>query len=187
MVLFSDNFDSQTAGSTTPVNWTRTGGSSGDWSIASDGSQVLEQNGSLSSTPRFEDASGASGAPWSGAASVTARVKLLATGSSNQAALVCVRYTSTSSYYCVALVPTGVQIQTVVGGGAGASAVFPETIAVGTFYTLKLGVDVAGLLTASFGGATVGTYTPAALANGFAAVGTASMRAEFDDFVVTRP
>jgi hypothetical protein len=185
-VLFSDNFDSQTAGTMTPTNWTRMGGSMGDWSIATDGTQVLAQSGSLSSTPRFEDASGASGLPWSGATSVAARVKLTATGSGNPAALVCVRYTSTTNYYCVGLVPTGVQILTAVGG-TSASGVFPETVTVGTFYDLKLSVDANGLLTASFNGATAGTFMPAALASGHAAVGTISMEAEFDNFVVTRP
>jgi hypothetical protein len=185
-VLFSDNFESQTAGTMTPANWTRMGGSMGDWSIATDGTQVLAQSGSLSSTPRFQDASGASGLPWSGATSVAARVKLTATGSGNPAALVCVRYTSTTNYYCVGL-PTGVQILTVVGGSANASGVFAETIAMGMFYDLKLSVDASGLLMATFNGAPAGTFMPAALASGYAAVGTISMKAEFDNFVVTRP
>jgi hypothetical protein len=188
-VLFSDNFDSQAAGTSAPTNWTRNGGSSGDWSIATDGTQVLAlaQSGSPSSTPRFQYASGASGAPWSGATSVAVRVKITATGSSNPAAMVCVRYMTTSNYYCAALVPTGVQILTVVGGSANASGVFAETIAMGMFYDLKLSVDASGLLMATFNGAPAGTFMPAALASGYAAVGTISMKAEFDNFVVTRP
>jgi hypothetical protein len=132
--------------------------------------------------------SGATGAPWSGATSVTAQVKLIATGSSNQAALVCLRYTTTSNYYCAALLTTGVQIQTRVGGTAGNSAVFPAAVAVGTAsYTVKISVDAAGLLSAFLGGTLMGTYTPSALANGFAAVGTTSVQASFDDVVVTQP
>jgi hypothetical protein len=186
-VLFSDNFDSQTAGTNTPTNWTRTGGSSGDWSIATDGTQVLAQANSTSSTPRFQSTTGASGAPWSGALSVEARVKLTATGSGTPAAMICARYTSPTDYYCVALVPTGVQILTVVGGTASASTVVTETVNVGTFYDLKLSVAASGALTATFNGAAAGTLMPAAITNGFAAVGTLSAKAEFDDFVVTRP
>jgi hypothetical protein len=74
-----------------------------------------------------------------------------------------------------------------VGGSAGQSAVFTSTVAIGTWYDLKVSVDAAGLVSASLGGAVVGSYTPAALASGFAAVGTASMRAAFDNVVVTRP
>ena len=114
-------------------------------------------------------------------------MKLTATGSGSPAAMICVRYTSTTNYYCVGLVPTGVQILAVVGGAASASNVVTETVTVGTFYDLKLSVDANNVLTATFNGAAAGTLMPAAIANGFAAVGTTSAKAEFDSFVVTRP
>jgi hypothetical protein len=187
-VLFSDDFEGETSGSTAPAGWTRSGGSSGDWTIATDGTQVMEQNNSTSSTARTQYATGASGAPWSGAISVAARVKLIAEGSSSQAALVCARYMNSSNSVCAALVPTGVQIQTVVGGSAAASAVFPSTVATGTWYDVKVGVDASGVVSASLGGTVVGTYTPAsAPASGYAALGTSSTKAAFDDVVVTRP
>ncbi|HEY5091314.1 MAG TPA: hypothetical protein VIK30_15145, partial [Polyangia bacterium] len=186
-VIFSDDFEADALGAATPTHWTRSGGSSGDWTIASDTTQVLEQSGSLSSTPRTQYASGATGAPWSGATSVAARVKLIATGSSNQAAMVCLRYTNSSNYYCATLVPTGVQIQTVVGGTSAASAIWPATVATGTWYDLKIGVDGAGVVGATFGGTLVGTFTPAALASGYAALTTTSMQAAFDNVAVTQP
>ena len=186
-VLFSDDFEDQTAGSTTPTDWTRSGGSSGDWMIATDGTQVLRQNGATSSTLRTEHTSGASGAPWTGAASASARVKMIAAGSSGQMALVCVRYADSSNYYCAALVPNGVQIRAVVGGSPGQSAVFPSNVAIGTWYDLKVSVDAAGLLTAYLGGTMMGTYDPGNVASGFGAIGTISMEAAFDNFVVTRP
>lgn len=186
-VIFSDDFEADALGAATPTHWTRSGGSSGDWAIASDTTQVLQQKGSLSSTPRSQYASGATGAPWSGATSVAARVKLIATGSSNQAAMVCLSYTNSSNYHCAALVPTGVQIQTVVGGTSAASAIWPATVATGTWYDLKIGLDGAGVLGATFGGTLVGTFTPAALANGYAALTTTSMQAAFDNVVVTQP
>jgi hypothetical protein len=186
-VIFSDDFEADAVGATAVTNWTRSGGSSGDWAIASDTTHVLQQNGSLSSTPRSQYASGATGAPWSGATSVAARVKIVATGSSNQAAMVCLRYTNTSNYYCAALVPTGVQIQAAVGGTSASSAIWPATVATGTWYDLKISVDGAGVVAATFGGTLVGTFTPAALASGYAALTTTSVQAAFDNVVVTQP
>jgi len=187
-VLFSDDFEDQPAGSTTPTDWTRSGGSSGDWMIATDGTQVLRQNGATSSTLRTEHATGASGAPWTGAASAAARVKMIAAGTSGTPmAMVCVRYVDSGNYYCAGLVPTGVQIRAVVGGSAAQSAVFPSNVAIGTWYDLKVSVDAAGMLTAYLGSTMMGTYDPGNIASGFGAVGTISMEASFDNFVVTRP
>ena len=180
--MFSDDFEGQTVGSTTPTGWTRAGGSSGDWSIATDTTKVMQQNASTSSTIRMMSA----GPSLSGATSVAARVKLIATGSSNQAAMVCLRYTSSSNYDCAALTPTGVQIKTVVNGTAGTSAIWSSSVAVGTSYDLKISVDGAGVLSATLGGTVMGTYTPAALASGSAAVATASMKASFDNVVVSQ-
>ena len=188
-VLFSDDFEGDTVGATAATNWSRTGGSSGDWSIATDGTKVLQQDGSTSSTIRIQSLTGAgsSGAPWSGAVSASARVKMIATGSSNQTALLCVRYNDTSNRYCGALVPGGVQILTSVGGSAGSSAVFSATVTTGTFYDLRISVDASNTLTVYLGGTMRGTYTPAAMTNGTVAVGTASITAAFDNVSVTRP
>ncbi len=159
-VLFSDNFEDETQGVIDePMGWTRDGGSNGDWSIATDGSRVLQQNGATSSTIRIQSATGASG--WSGAVSASARVKILGTGSNNQVALVCVRVMGPSNRYCGALTPTGVQIQTAVGGSAGSSAVFTTTVTTGTFYDLRISVDAASTLTVYLnGGSPRGTFTP---------------------------
>jgi len=188
-VLFTEDFESDTVGADTAGGWTRTGGSSGDWTIATDGTKVLQQDGASSSTVRMQSATGAgaSGAPWSGAVSASARVKMIATGSSNQAALLCVRFNDISNRYCGALVPGGVQILTVVGGTAGGSNVFAATANTGTFYDLRISVDASNTLTVYLGGTMRGTYTPPAMTNGTVAVGTASMQAAFDNITVTRP
>ena len=187
-VIFSDNFEGQTSGTNTPEDWARMGGSTGDWVIADDGTQVLQQNGSTSSTPRTMYANGASGAPWSGATTVSARVKLIATGSSDQAATVCVRFTNTSNYYCAAVMTNGVQIRAAAGGSAAESATWGGNITIGNWYDVRLSVDASNELTAYLGGNRLGSYTPAGtVANGYAAVGTSSMRASFDNVVVTRP
>jgi len=114
-------------------------------------------------------------------------VKILDTGSSNQVALVCIRFTDHSNRYCGALTPTGVQIQTAVGGTAGSSAIFTTTVTTGTFYDLRISVDAANTLTVFLNGQMRGTYTPAALASGTVAVGTSSILAAFDNVTVTRP
>jgi hypothetical protein len=188
-VLFSDDFESNTVGATTANNWSRTGGSSNDWMIATDGTKVLEQANATSSTVRTQSLTGAgsSGAPWSGAISASARVKIIATGSSNQAALLCVRFNDPNNRYCGGLVPGGVQILTVVGGTAGGSAVFSATVTTGTFYDLRISVDASNALTVYLGGTQRGTYTPAAMTNGTVAVGTQSIEASFDNISVTRP
>ncbi len=108
-------------------------------------------------------------------------------GSSAQAALLCVRYNDTSNRYCAALVPNGVQIQTLVGGSTGASAVFTATVTTGTFYDLRISVDASNMLTVFLGGTQRGTYMPGAMTNGTVAFGTTSMEAAFDNISVTRP
>jgi collagen type VII alpha len=188
-VLYSEDFESESIGATAATDWSRTGGSSSDWTIATDGTKVFAQTGATSSTIRIEalTGAGASGSPWSGALSVSARVKLLMPGSSNQAALLCVRYNDTSNRYCAALLPNGVQIQTAVGGSTGGSAVFTATVTTGTFYDLRLSVDASNVLTVSLGGTQRGTYMPGAMTNGTVAIGTTSMEAAFDSIAVTRP
>jgi hypothetical protein len=186
-VLYSDDFENEAVGETSVNGWSRMGGSSGDWAIATDGTKVLEQSGSTSSTVRAQAVTGASGSPWSGALTASARVKMISAGSSNQAALLCVRFNAISDRYCGALVPGGVQILTAVGGTAGGSAVFSASVTTGTFYTLRVSVDASNVLTVFLDGAQKGTYTPAAMTNGTVAVGTASMEAAFDDISVTRP
>ena len=108
-------------------------------------------------------------------------------GSSGQAALLCVRYNDTSNRYCAALVPNGVQIQTAVGGSTGQSAVFTATVTTGTFYDLRISVDASNMLTVFLGGTQRGTYMPGAMTNGTVAFGTTSMEAAFDNISVTRP
>ena len=136
--------------------------------------------------------SGATGAPWSGATSVTAQAKVLALGSSGTTtALVCVRYAggATGDYQCLGLEPgVGAQILVRNGGTVTSGPVWATTIAVGTYYAVKLSVTAAGALSASIGGTTLGTYTPpTAVASGYAAVATQSAEAAFDNLVVTRP
>jgi len=192
-VVFSDNFESY-ATTTVPPTWTRFQGSAGDFSVGTDTTQVLVQSKN-SSTFRAFYTSGATGAPWSGATTVNAQIKVTAPGSSGTpTAMACVRYTAGNQAYCLALiVSSGAQIQvrnsgSISGTANDTSAVFPTAITMGTAYDVRLSIDGTGLLTASLGGTTLGTLMPAtAIASGFAAVATQSAVTEFDNIVVTQP
>jgi hypothetical protein len=189
--IYCDNFEVDTVG-TMPAAWTREGGSAGDWQVVADATKAFAQNHAQSSTFRLAYASGASGAPWGGATSVSAQVKVLALGSSGTTtALVCVRYTggTTGDYACLALEPgAGAQIMVRKAGTVTSGPVWATTIAIGTYYTVKLSVSAAGALSATVGGTLLGTYTPpTAVTSGYAAVATQSAEAAFDNLVVTQP
>ena len=94
------------------------------------------------------------------------------------------RFVDLSNYYCAALGPTGVQIQTKVGGNALNSAIFPQSINIGSIQQMKLSLSAAGVLSVTLNSSVRGTLTPAALSSGFAAVATTSMEASFDTIVV---
>jgi hypothetical protein len=185
--VFCDNFETDVAG-TMAVGWTRVGGSAGDWSVVNQGTQFFAQNGATSLTPRAVFASSASGAPWSGAISISADVELLAVGvNSPAAAMVCARFVDLNNYYCLALSPTGVQIQTKVNGTVANGALSSQAINLGSIQQVKLSLTAGGVLSATLNSSVRSTFMPPALANGFAAVMTTSMEAEFDSIVVTQP
>jgi hypothetical protein len=117
---------------------------------------------------------------------MSADVEITALGLNGQAAMVCPRFVDLSNYYCLALGPTGIQIQTKVNGGASNSAIFGQTITIGSIHQVKLSLS-GGVLSVTLDSSVRGTLTPAALGNGFAAVATQSIEAQFDNVVVTQP
>jgi hypothetical protein len=174
------------------TSWTREGGSSGDWQVISDATKAFAQNHAQSATFRLAYASSAAGAPWSGATSVTASAKILATGTSGTTtALVCLRYTggATGDYACLALEPgTGARIQMRNAGTITNGPLWTPALAVGTWYTVVLSASATGVLSASVNGTSLGTFTPTtAVPNGFVALATQSAEAAFDNVVVTQP
>ncbi len=184
--VYCDDFEADTVG-TQALGWTRVGGSAGDWQVTAAGTKFFSQVGATSSTFRAAFSSGAPGAPWSGATSVSADVELNTLGISGQAALLCVRFVDISNFYCAALSPAGIQIQTKVGGNTNNSAVFPQSINTGSIQQVTLSLSAAGVLSVILNSSQRGTLTPAALANGFVAVATTSVEASFDTIVVTQP
>jgi hypothetical protein len=189
--VYCDNFESDTVGAMA-AGWTREGGSDGDWQVITDASKAFAQNHAQSATFRLVYASSAAGAPWSGATTISASAKVLATGTSGTTtALVCLRYTGGSSgdYACLALEPgTGAQIKMRNGGAVTSGPLWAATIAVGTTYTVTLSASAAGALSATLNGTALGTFTPATpVASGFVALATQSAEALFDNIVVTQP
>ena len=172
------------------VGWIRSGGSNGEWGVRTDTTHVFAQDGNTSTIHRVCYL-GASGSPWSGATTVTARVKITSLGSSGATtALLCLRYTLGTGGYCLALMANmGTQLQVRnLQTISSMSALFPSTIAVGTSYSVRLSVDGAGLVSASLDGTPLGTFTPGtALASGTIAVATQAALASFDDIVVSQP
>jgi hypothetical protein len=195
--VYCDNFEAGTIGSL-PAGWTRVGGSMGDWNVvmaadAANMTKVLAQNTSVSLTPRFVFASGGSpAAPWSGAPSITADVKLMALGMSGQAARVCLRYADLSNHYCLQVLTSpgsgAIQILSRVAGVNSTSPTWATPVSVGTWLKVKLSISAAGAISAYVGTTLLGTFTPpTTLSSGFAALGTASAQAAFDNVVVTQP
>jgi hypothetical protein len=182
-VVYSDDFESDTL--TMPAaGWMRIGGSSGDWAVVVDTTQVFAQNHAMSSTLRVCIA----GSVLTTAATVSAQVKITAAGSSGTTtAMVCVRYPTGGGtpYACLALeAQVGAQIRT--GGTNG--PLWPVTVVAGTWYDVKLSVDASGALTAYLDGALLGAFTPSpVIAGGSVAIATQSAEAEFDNVVLTTP
>jgi len=160
--------------------------------VITDGTKAFAQNHASSATFRLVYASSATGAPWSGATTVTASVKVLANGTSGiTTAYLCLRYTGGSSgdYACLAIEPgTGAQIKMRNAGAVTSGPLWTPTLAVGTWYTAVLSANAAGVLSASINGTSLGTFTPTtAVPSGYVALATQSAEAAFDNVVVTQP
>jgi hypothetical protein len=173
-----------------PLGWTRVGGSDGDWQVLLDGTNAFAQNHASSSTFRLCYPNGAAGGPWSGATSVSARVKILAAGSSGTTtALLCLGYSTGGNYACLALEQgSGARVRMNAASNSVDGPLWPASIAVGTWYDVKIAVDAAGAITASLAGVVLGSYMPpSAIAGGYVAVATQSAQAAFDVVMVTQP
>ena len=188
---YCNDFERELTGSM-PVGWTRVGGSDGDWQVFFDTSNVFAQNHASSSTFRLCYPSGAAGAPWSGATTVSARVKILAPGSSGTTtAFLCLGYRTGSggNHACLALEPgAGARIRMNAGASPTDGPLWPAAIAVGSWYDVKIALDATGGLSAYWNGMLLGSYMPpSAIAGGYVAIATQSAQAAFDTVMVTQP
>ena len=186
--VYCDDFENDTINSM-PIGWTRVGGSNGDWQVLADTSNVFAQNNALSSTFRLCYPNGAPGAPWSGATTVSAHVKILASGSSGTPmALLCLGYGS-GDYACIALqAGSGARIRLNAGSSPIDGPLWPAAIAAGSWDDVRLSIDASGTLSAYLNGTLLGSYMPAVtIAPGYVAVATQGAQAEFDTVAVTQP
>lgn len=191
--VFCDNFESYALGDT-PASWPSVGGQPTDWTIMNDGSQALVQ-AQVSGTFRLSYAEMAPTAPWTGATTMSAQVKLQQDGTGGPpSAFVCVRYVPGvgGDYYCLTIQRLAeggaARVRTRIGGTLIDGPLWSMRIDLGVWYDVRLRIDAAGTLTAFVGGTLLGTYAPAAIsAPSFVAVATQNVRAEFDNVVVTRP
>jgi hypothetical protein len=173
-----------------PVGWTRVGGSDGDWQVIVDASNAFAQNHASSSTFRLCYPNGAPGAPWSGATTVSARVKILASGSSGTTtALLCLGYSPSSNYACLALEQgSGARFRMNAASNSVDGPLWPAAITVGSWYDVRISMAATGELSAYLGGVLLGSYTPpSAITGGYVAVATQSAHAAFDVVTVTQP
>lgn len=181
-ILFSDDFETSNASAWAPST-------TGDWSVASDGSFVYRQ-GTVVNTLRVASAGSAA---WQNQ-SVQARVKVLAFGgttvSSSYFAAIYARYTDGDNHYYLALRSDGkISIRRKIAGSNASigSAITPGAlIATGTWYTVKLEI-VGTTLSSSVDGVLYESVTDTSFASGKAGVGSTNASVVFDDVVVRLP
>jgi pectin methylesterase-like acyl-CoA thioesterase len=167
---FSATFaDGSTAG------WVRSGG---DWSVATDGSQVLKQ-ASTSANAHFFAGSKA----WTGY-QVRARVKTLPSAPGGIVALLA-RATSTATFARMVLTPTAVRLESVRAGAVTVLGSAPTQITPGTWYTVAVSVSGNAIRGSVNGQPVVSGTLPAVGVGGQIGLQTVQATAEFDDVLVT--
>lgn len=168
--LFRADFESGASG------WSKSGG---DWTVVSDGSQVLQQ--SSTGTDKARQFAGSSS--WANY-SVQGRIKPLSFGSGGVAALAS-RASGASKMYRLALTGTNrVELQYLNGSAVTVLASASRTVATGTWYTLRLDT-IGGTISGYVDGTRVGTATSTAITAGRVGLFTSHASARFDDITVT--
>jgi hypothetical protein len=142
--VFSADFES---GSTS--GWSKSGGT---WSIFTDGSGTLRQTNAGSENAR-EFAGDTSWTDYT----VSARIKPLSFGSGGYAGLLA-RARSATTFYRLALLPSGVQLQAVNSGSVTVLATSSRTVSTNTWHTASISTS-GSTISASFDGAPVGCCT----------------------------
>jgi hypothetical protein len=168
--LFSDNFeDGDTSG------WSKSGGT---WAVVTDGSKALQQSNAGSENAR--EFAGTSS--WSNY-TVSARVKPTSLASNGFAGLLA-RSTSSTTFYRLALLPSGtVQLQAVNSGSATVLGSVSRSVSTGTWYTLALTVS-GGTISGTVDGVSVGSASSSVASTGRIGLQTAYAAASFDDITV---
>ncbi|MEN3360751.1 MAG: pectate lyase, partial [Mycobacteriales bacterium] len=170
--VFTDDFnDGNSSG------WSKSGGT---WTVVTDGSGVLQQANTTSDLARqFAGDSG-----WTDY-TVQARAKVLAFDGAGQYAGLAARSSSSTTYYRLLLINANrVELQAVRSGAVTVLGSASRTVAVNTWYTLR--IDVAGsTVTGSVDGTQVASGTSTVTSAGRIGVQTFHASASFDDVSVT--
>ncbi len=170
--LFSDNFeDGETTG------WSKSGG---EWSVAADGSQTMQQTKPDSELARMF----AGNTAWTNY-TVSARVKPTGFSGAGSFAGIAARASgSTKMYRLVLLGNNRAELQYHNGGQITVIGGANLTVSTGSWYTLQITVSGSNL-TGRVNGATVGSGSDSAVAAGRVAALTNVATARFDDVLVT--
>jgi hypothetical protein len=168
--VFSADFES---GSTS--GWSKSGGT---WSIVSDGSGTLRQTNAGSENAR-EFAGDTSWTDYT----VSARIKPLSFGSGGYAGLLA-RARSATTFYRLALLPSGVQLQAVNSGSVTVLASSSRTVSTNAWHTASITTS-GSTISASFDGTPVGSGTSSVTASGRIGLQTSYASAGFDDVTVS--
>jgi pectate lyase len=168
--LFSSDFESGTSG------WSKSGG---DWSVVSDGSQVIQQ--ASSTVERAREFAGSTG--WTNY-SVQARVKAVSFGSGGVVALAS-RVSSATKMYRLALTSANrAELQVMDGSSVTVLGSASVSTSTGTWYTLR--IDTSGSTISGYlNGTSVGSATDTAYSAGQVGLLTAYASARFDDVTVS--
>ncbi|GIE75163.1 silent information regulator protein Sir2 [Actinoplanes philippinensis] len=169
--LFSADFESGSTG-----GWSKSGGT---WSVASDGTSVLQQSDTGSERARQF----AGNTSWTNY-SVQARVKATAFGSSAGVVALTGRAAGSTKMYRLSLTGANrVQLETMNGSAVTVLGSLAQTISTSTYYTLKLsfnGTTISG----SVNGTSVGSATDSTITAGRIGLLTEYAAGRFDDIVV---
>ena len=169
--LFSADFEN---GSTS--GWSKSGG---DWSVVTDGSQVLQQSNTDSERARFFNGD----IGWTDYA-VQARVKPLSFNGSNRVVALAARANSSTKMYRLALINANrVELQAFNGSQIAVIGSASLAVSTGTWYTLR--IEASGTTLRGFvNGAQIGSGTNTMNSAGRIALFTEFAGARFDDVLV---
>jgi pectate lyase len=154
------------------------GTSNGSWSVVTDGTYVYKQSSTSTTAHAYNGTSS-----WTNY-SVQARAKALSFNGTGRYFGIAARYSSTSQYYSLVLINSNtLQIRKRVSGANTTLATKSYTVAIGTWYTLKLVVNGTSLQ-GFVNGVQELSATDSSISTGRIMVTTYNASAEFDDIIV---
>jgi lysophospholipase L1-like esterase len=169
-VVFTDNFEDGNS-----TGWTTTGGT---WTVANDGTQVLQTSGTTAA-----DSKAFTGSTWTDY-TLQARIKPVSFDGANRFVGVAARVQDDLNYYYLALRSNNtVELKKLVAGTPTTLGSIPFTVTPGTWYTVRLQVT-GTTITGSINGTQIASTTDPQHAIGRIGAITYSASASYDDVTV---